>query len=396
MAIIDYVHMEEWYWRNGGYARTSGAMGEILEKTYVCNEKTRKVLLNDFGRKPESVETLYIGVDKNKFDAQKVESGLAKAMLEIEASRPVVLFPCRVHPQKRPFLMLEIAKGIKEKIENIAFVVVGDGPQLEELKIKTKSADLSNTVYFAGRQSNMLPFYKDAALTLICSLKEGLALTAYESLSMGKPVVTSDVGGQAELIDKTVGIVLPLMQSEAQELDEREFPPKEVSQYVEAIEHMLSDKDGYEAMCKACRQRIEQSFSSDIMIQKLEFIFENLVHDAKALEKRAKTSEIIGSIPHLTNDFLVIYNEFEILQENSECVWKSRERYRELYENELVRGIGVPVEIVPADSTEAQRRLDEIYQMRTWHWIEKYRHMMDDTITGKILRKIRNVFRRQG
>ena len=33
LSIIYYVHMEEWYWRNGGYARTSGAMGEILEKT---------------------------------------------------------------------------------------------------------------------------------------------------------------------------------------------------------------------------------------------------------------------------------------------------------------------------------------------------------------------------
>ena len=63
LAIIDYVHMEEWYWRNGGYARTSGAMGEVLEKTYVCNERTRRVLINDFGRTPESVETLYIGVD---------------------------------------------------------------------------------------------------------------------------------------------------------------------------------------------------------------------------------------------------------------------------------------------------------------------------------------------
>ena len=71
LAIMDYVHMEEWYWRNGGYARTSGAMGEVLEKTYVCNERTRRVLIQDFGRKPESVETLYIGVDQELYDAEK-------------------------------------------------------------------------------------------------------------------------------------------------------------------------------------------------------------------------------------------------------------------------------------------------------------------------------------
>lgn len=42
MAIIDYVHMEEMYWRAGGYGRTSMAMGDFLEKTYVCNHATRR------------------------------------------------------------------------------------------------------------------------------------------------------------------------------------------------------------------------------------------------------------------------------------------------------------------------------------------------------------------
>lgn len=98
--FIDYVHMEEWYWRNGGYARTSGAMGEILEKTYVCNERTRRVLINDFGRDPESVETLYIGVDQEQYDETKVEAGLVRKGLNIAEDRLIILFPCRIHPAK--------------------------------------------------------------------------------------------------------------------------------------------------------------------------------------------------------------------------------------------------------------------------------------------------------
>lgn len=311
VVIVDYIHMEEWYWRNGGFARTSGAVGEITEKTYVCNERTRQVMINDFGRTPESVETVYIGVDKDKFDANKVEAGLAKKMMEIEMSRPVILFPCRIHPQKRPFLMLEIARETKKNIENIAFVVVGDGPQLEELKIKVKDANLSETVYFAGRQNDMLPFYKDCDLTLICSLKEGLALTAYESLAMGKPVVTSDVGGQSELIDGEVGAVLPLMQSEAEELDAREFSPEEVNQYAQAIVHILTDKDGYKTMCKACRQRIEQSFSSKIMIEKLQNNFEELVNNEALKALRKQTSADLMKFSSLVNDHVTVFNEIE-------------------------------------------------------------------------------------
>ena len=320
LAIIDYVHMEEWYWRNGGYARTSGAMGEILEKSYVCNERTRRVMIRDFGRKPESVETLYIGVDQEEYNAEKVESGLVRNELGIAADRPIVLFPCRIHPQKRPFLMLEIAKETKKHIPKIAFVVVGDGPQFEELKIAIEREGLQETVYLAGRQKDMRPYYKDATLTLICSLKEGLALTAYESLSMSTPVITSDVGGQAELIDSTVGKVLPLLQSESEELDSREFSEKEICQYADAITEILGDSAAYERMCAACRKKIEDGFSSQIMIQKLENIFEHLVRDPILRASRARTSQelkkyrcVCGELPTLMSEI----NAYEFLYKNA-------------------------------------------------------------------------------
>ena len=320
LAIIDYVHMEEWYWRNGGYARTSGAMGEVLEKTYVCNERTRRVMIQDFGRDPKSVETLYIGVDQEEYDAEKVEPGLVRKELGIAADRPIVLFPCRIHPQKRPFLMLEIAKETKKQIPNIAFVVVGDGPQFEELKIAVEREGLRETVYLAGRKKEMQPYYKDASLTLICSLKEGLALTAYESLSMSTPVITSDVGGQAELIDSTVGKVLPLLQSESEELDSREFSEKEIRQYADAITEILGDSATYVRMCAACRNKIEEGFSSQIMIRKLEQIFEELVHDQKIIEERKAVSKelqkylrVCGELPTLMSEI----DAYEFMYKNA-------------------------------------------------------------------------------
>ena len=331
LAIIDYVHMEEWYWRNGGYARTAGAMGEVLEKTYVCNERTRRVLIRDFDRKPESVETLYIGVDQELYDASKVESGLARKELGIGADRPIVLFPCRIHPQKRPFLMMEIAKEVRKQIPNIAFVVVGDGPQFEELKIAVQQNDLEKTVYLAGRQKDMRPYYKDSAMTLICSLKEGLALTAYESLSMGKPVVTSDVGGQAELIDDTVGRVLPLLQSEAEELDNRMFTAEEIRQYVDAITELLKDTDAYEGMCATCRRKIEEGFSSQIMIRKLEQIFEALARDPATMEKRRSVSAELGRYSRVCNELPTLMAEIDAY----EFMYKNA--YAPDMKNELMR-----------------------------------------------------------
>ena len=68
LCIVDYVHMEEWYWKAGGFARLSGIFGSVLEKTYVCNSATGQVLVDHFGRDSDSVHTVHIGVDKDKFD----------------------------------------------------------------------------------------------------------------------------------------------------------------------------------------------------------------------------------------------------------------------------------------------------------------------------------------
>jgi len=318
VAIIDYVHMEEWYWRNGGHARTSGGLGEILEKTYVCNEQTRKVMINNFNRLPESVETLYIGTDSDFFSADKVEAGVAKKSLGIADERNMILFPCRIEHQKRPFLMIEIAKTLKKKIPDIAFAVVGSGSQLDEIKNTVHKNGLENTIYFAGFQDDMRIWYKDAALTLICSLKEGLALTAYESLSMGKPVVTSDVGGQAELINDSVGHVVPLLQSEEKDFDNQNFFEEEINLYVDAIADLLSDSERYGKICASCRERIEEKFATDLMVKKLENIFIDFVKDPEKMKKRQKISQDLRQYPKLVDQISVLMSE----RASADQLWK--------------------------------------------------------------------------
>lgn len=261
LPVVDYVHMEEWYWRGGGHARSSGQLGGLIDKTYVCNENTRKVLLETFHRRPDGVKTVYIGVDEDEFNPQTVPNGQVYDELSVPRERPIILFPCRLAMQKRPFLMLEIAAQMKAQGSPAAFVVVGDGPDLEPLRMAAKRKGLRNTVYFAGRRLDMRPYYRDAALTLICSVKEGLALTAYESLAMETPVVTSDVGGQAELVNDSCGRVVPLFVSEKDYKGEREFLPAEIAAYVAAVSEVLGDDARYREMCHNARARIQAGFS---------------------------------------------------------------------------------------------------------------------------------------
>lgn len=307
VAVIDYVHMEEWYWRNGGYARVSGLSGNFIEKTFVCNNLTNDVITNYFGRKKESVETLYIGVDEQRFDPSKMLYGTIREKYGISEEKKVILFPCRIHAQKRPFLMLEIAKKVIEKMDNIIFLVAGDGPLYKELIEKIKKEKLQDYFVCPGEISNMEEVYRDCDITLICSLKEGLSLTAYESCAMMTPVITADVGGQKELIDESVGKVLPMLQDES-DIDSRIYSEEEIDSYVSAIEELLSNEESYQEKCKNCRKKIVDKFSTDIMIRTLEQRIEEIVGNIKNQEIDIKLYEIIRP---MTENYLVTYIEYE-------------------------------------------------------------------------------------
>ena len=312
VAFVDYVHMEEWYWRNGGYARTSGSLGKLLDCTYVCNGETRNVLIDYFHRTPNSVKTAYIGVDEEYFQPASI-AGSIYQKLNIKKERPIILFPCRIHAQKRPFLMLRIAQELKHRGCNCVFVVVGDGPQLTELRNAINQKSLQNDILLAGRQADMRPYYQDAAITLICSLKEGLTLTAYESLAMETPVITSDVGGQSELINESVGAVIPLLQNEEQALDERNYSQEEITLYANAIEHLLSNPSQYKQKCANCRIRILNGFSQKQMIERFEREFKLLL-TPEVIQKRYQEAQNGMQYMSLWEDYLTIYREYENLE----------------------------------------------------------------------------------
>ena len=279
IPIMDYVHMEEWYNRCGGYSRDSSLVSSCLDKTLVCNKNSEKILVEYFGRKQEEVETVYIGVDEQAFDPQKYEKEkiLKEFGIENNKNKYVVSYICRISEQKRPMLLVEILRALKEKRQDFICLIAGDGPMLEKVKKMLKRHDLLEDVIMLGNVKETGKIYKISDVTINCSIKEGLALTAYESLSMGVPVVTADVGGQAELINKEVGVVVPCIQKET-EIMNFNYKEEEINSYVHAIDKVLKNLENYKSNC---RKRIINGFTIDHMIANMEQQFKELLTNKK-------------------------------------------------------------------------------------------------------------------
>ena len=304
LSIVDYVHMEEWYFRNGGFARLSAVLNNVIEKTFVCNSETKRVIEKDFSEKRNNVSVVHIGVDPIKFNPEYIAKGIVRKKYGIASDRPLVLFICRFHPQKRPFLMLEIARKTKEKMPSVAFLAVGDGPLRKQMEEKVSYMGLRNTVIFTGAHVEVRPFYKDADLTLICSVKEGLTLTAYESCAMGVPVISADVGGQKDLIDDSIGALIRCRQSE-NTLDEQ-IDDEEVEEYSSVILRYLNNKKALEKASIRARMRILEGFTIQNMVKKIEKEFENLTKDNRYFELRNKKSEELSDYRSIVEDYYVM------------------------------------------------------------------------------------------
>ena len=326
IPIIDYVHMEEWYNRNGGYSRYSSMYKSVIDKTLVCNENSRKILIDYFGKNEDEVETVYIGVDANKFDPEKYnKDDLKKKYLGELSNKKILSYICRISEQKRPLLLLEIIAKLKAKRQDFKVLVVGDGNLLNKMKEKAKELNIYDDIIFTGALSNTAEIYAISDITINCSLKEGLALTSYESLSMGVPVVSSDVGGQKELITEEVGKIIELMQDE-NDIYVEEYNPKEVDSFVSAINEILNNLNSYK---DNCRKRILENFTINKMLEKMNNILEETYKNPN--DEKIQNGKGLKENKELTKELITINLENDEIEYKWECAEYERKVYGRAY-----------------------------------------------------------------
>ncbi len=356
IPILDYVHMEEWYNRNGGYSRYSSMYNSIIDKTMVCNGNSKKILEEHFKRNPDEVQTVYIGVDEEKFNPDRYnKEELEKKYLGGTTNKKIISFICRISEQKRPLLFLEIIKKLKEKRQDFNVLVVGDGNLLGKMKEKAKKMNLLEDIIFLGEIKNTGEIYKISNVTVNCSLKEGLALTSYESLSMNVPIVSSDVGGQKELISKDVGEIVKLMQNEEDVYLEK-YSPEEINSYVKAINKVLDNLETYKSNC---RKRICENFTISKMIEKMDSIFEETHKNPS--KKKIENGYGLSNNRDITKELITANFKSDELEYKWECSEYERKVYGKNYS---------------AFGLNSRRELlkEKLWQIPAWRFMIKIYH----------------------
>ncbi|MFO1261174.1 MAG: glycosyltransferase family 4 protein [Sphingomonadaceae bacterium] len=171
--------------------------------------------LIEHGGVPEGkVKVMGLGVQqKPRPPVDEIEK-LRSELLGADGQTLIVTVARLAHQKAIDHLILAAKQALKVN-PALRFVVVGDGPQREQAKNWLSESGVGDAVRFIGHSDNA-PLYMAAAdLFFLPSRWESLPITIVEAFQQATPVLATDTAGVTELVDESVGAVVPIGDIEA-------------------------------------------------------------------------------------------------------------------------------------------------------------------------------------
>ena len=167
-------------------------------------------ITNSHAGKDYLVELLQ--ADKNRVFVQPYEvpdsnSMLAKHTLSndknLSLKRPIFIFVGKVTPRKGLHLLLNACAILaKQGCHDYTLQIVGDGPQVEELKDFCEKNNLTKSVQWVGRvdYSQIGEYFSSADVFVLPTLEDTWGMVVLEAMVLGKAILCSKWAGASELV----------------------------------------------------------------------------------------------------------------------------------------------------------------------------------------------------
>ncbi|MHC4554999.1 MAG: glycosyltransferase family 4 protein [Planctomycetota bacterium] len=156
--------------------------------------------------------------------------------------------------------VIESARRLAERHDNCYWLFVGDGLLAEPLKNQIRFAGLEGRFKFTGLQPpEQIPLAIHSSDILVhCSLREGLARVLPQAMLCGKPVVSFDIDGAKEVVNKHTGFLVE---------------PENIDQLTIACEKLLRNPDLRSQLGQNGKTAVTEKFAPDTMVDTIESVY---------------------------------------------------------------------------------------------------------------------------
>jgi len=220
----------------------------------IVNAASTKEMYVENGWFPEDfVKIIYNGIDLNtSCDPMPFET--------MYPGKKIIVSTGRLSAQKGFSYLIDAAAILKQKRDDVMIIVLGEGKLRESLMQRARTSGVDKMIQFPGFVKAVGPYLKGCDLFTLPSLYEGLSNAAIEAMAFGKPAILSDVNGAREIVTDGVNGVI--------------VPPRDADSLANAMHDLLSDEEKRVTYGKKASSYVQEVFSIDKMVRKLEAYFE--------------------------------------------------------------------------------------------------------------------------
>jgi len=186
-------------------------------------------------------------------------------------SNKIVCTVGRLTEAKGHVYLLKAFKEVLKKYGNVKLLIVGDGELKRRLELLSEQLDIENNVVFLGKRTDVADLLQISDIFVLSSLHESFPNAVMEAMACGKPVVATKVGGIPELvIDHQTGLLVP---------------PLNPHLLANSITELLLNESQAVTLGTNGKKRIEELFNFDILINKIEALYETTIQKKLAQGK---------------------------------------------------------------------------------------------------------------
>jgi glycosyltransferase involved in cell wall biosynthesis len=223
-----------------------------------------------------------LGLDTEVFSHWQTRGREFRAEFGLKENDLLVGIVGRLAEVKNHDLFLEGAALWKQKFSKnssvaVRFVVIGDGQLRKVLSERAEALGLDETVHFAGSRRELEDIYPALDIVALTSLNEGTPLTLIEAMANARPVISTAVGGVADLLGE------PLSATTASSFTVRprglSVPSGDAAAFAEALEQLAGNAGVRREIGERGLQFITSNYSKERLLEDIKWLYADLLKE---------------------------------------------------------------------------------------------------------------------
>jgi len=216
--------------------------------------------------RPEQYRTLPLGFDLAPLLMAERRRGELRAELQV-GEAPLVGIVARLVPIKAHEVFLAMAGRVHQADPRVRFLIVGDGELRASLERRVQDLGLTGAVRFLGWRADIDKLYADLDVVALTSRNEGSPVALIEAMAAGVPVVSTEVGGVADVVEHGVTGLLAAMDDDAA--------------LAGHVAKLLGDRESGRRMGQAGRTRVAATYGAGRLVADIEALYEELLNERR-------------------------------------------------------------------------------------------------------------------